>query len=122
MTIRGRFHGSYQVLYVLTSAGTRLLEKKVSRFEFTVLTRSLRDVCTRYKVKEGDLPSEARCQTDFVAREYGTLFPREKNLRACVCKDGAMVMRKPGKNSIKFRIAVQETSGRYLRMYSTEGA
>ena len=41
---------------------------------FTVLTRSLGDMCKRYEGTEGDLPSKERCQTDFVAREYGTLF------------------------------------------------
>ena len=48
--------------------------------------------------EKGDLPSEARCQIDFVAREYGTLVPKGKTC-AYVCKDGVMVMRKPGRNS-----------------------
>ena len=59
------------------------MEKEVPRFRIYYcfeagLTYSLRGLCTRYKVREDDLPIEARCQTDFVAREYGTLVPKGK--------------------------------------------
>ena len=73
----------------------------IAVFESTVVERfehvRSRYLCTRHKVGEKAtcLFSETRWETDFVAREYGT--PSQgKILRAYVCKDGAMTMRKPG--------------------------
>ena len=51
---------------------------------------------TILEAKKGDLPSETRRESDFVARKYWTLSQRE-NLRSYVWKGKDEAMRKPGK-------------------------